>query len=472
MTRRKRKERKDIKIYLNNKPLPQELTLKYLGILFDSRLTFKQHINYIAEKCTKLIFVLSKSAKLNWGLKHAALKTIYTGGILPLILYGAPIWKKALDKECYRLKLIRVQRLINIKMAKAYRTVSNEALCILSGITPIIIKIQESIQLYEIIRSNKREETLVDYDVGVNHWQHPAERINLLTEENETNDIQIYTDGSKSEEGVGAGVAIFKTDIHIKSLKYKLNKRCTNNQAEQLAILKALEYTENVKAEDKTATINTDSRITLDSLKNKNIHTSLIEGIRRRLTELKNIGWKIQFRWVKAHVGIKGNELADTLAKEAAKNPDIIECYNKVPKNIIKRDLEETSVEHWQKEWDTTQKGRTTKEYFPKVAERLNIKMHTTQHFTTMVTGHGNIKSYLHRFKIIDAPNCPCGNDNQTTDHLLLECALLQEDRERLIAAVATTDNWPINKDKLIRKHLKAFAKFTESTNKIKETTT
>ena len=60
--------------------------MKYLGVIFDSKLTFKEHINYMAEKCTKLIFALSKLSKLNWELKHAALKTIYTGGILPLLL--------------------------------------------------------------------------------------------------------------------------------------------------------------------------------------------------------------------------------------------------------------------------------------------------------------------------------------------------------------------------------------------------
>jgi hypothetical protein len=65
--------------------------MKYLGIIFDSKLTFREHINYMAEKCTILILALSKSTKLNWGLKHAALKTIYTGGILPLLLYGAPV---------------------------------------------------------------------------------------------------------------------------------------------------------------------------------------------------------------------------------------------------------------------------------------------------------------------------------------------------------------------------------------------
>ena len=68
-------------------------SLKYLGAIFDNKLTFREHINYMAEKCTKLIFALSKSAKLNWGLNHAALKTTYTGGILPFLLYGEPVWK-------------------------------------------------------------------------------------------------------------------------------------------------------------------------------------------------------------------------------------------------------------------------------------------------------------------------------------------------------------------------------------------
>jgi len=39
----------------------------------------------------------------------------------------------------------------------------------------------------------------------------------------------------------------------------------------------------------------------------------------------------------------------------------------------------------------------------------------------------------------------------------LLECEILKEERERLIAAVAKTDNWPVNKEMLIKnttKHL------------------
>ena len=64
MSRRKRKE---LEVYLNNKLLTQVHSLKYLGIVLDCTLTFKEHINYMTAKCTKLIFALSKSAKLSWG---------------------------------------------------------------------------------------------------------------------------------------------------------------------------------------------------------------------------------------------------------------------------------------------------------------------------------------------------------------------------------------------------------------------
>jgi hypothetical protein len=127
-------------VYLNNKTLEQVNTIRYLGIIFDNKMTFKEHVNSIEAKCTKLIFSLSRSAKVSWGLQHKALKTIYTGGILPLVLYGAPAWKGVMDIKCYKTKLIRTQRLKNIRIARVYKTVSNEALCVITGLIPIHIK--------------------------------------------------------------------------------------------------------------------------------------------------------------------------------------------------------------------------------------------------------------------------------------------------------------------------------------------
>ena len=115
LTRRKRKEKKEIVVYINNKKLNQVNQIRYLGIFFDNKLTFRKHVNQIEEKCTKLIISLARSAKITWGLKHQALKTIYTRAILPIILYGAPIWKDVMKRSCYKAKIVRIQRLINIK---------------------------------------------------------------------------------------------------------------------------------------------------------------------------------------------------------------------------------------------------------------------------------------------------------------------------------------------------------------------
>ena len=53
--------------------------------------------------------------------------------------------------------------------------------------------------------------------------------------------IEVYTGGSRSTSGVGSGIAIFINKHLTFQLKYKLAERCSNNQAEQLAIAKALE---------------------------------------------------------------------------------------------------------------------------------------------------------------------------------------------------------------------------------------
>jgi ribonuclease HI len=75
--------------------------------------------------------------------------------------------------------------------------------------------------------------------------------------------------------------------------------------------------------------------MTLDFLKNNTNHTFLIEEIGKNLAEMGTTNWTIHFCWLKAHVGIQGNVLADTLAKEAATNADLIESYKEVPKSVV-----------------------------------------------------------------------------------------------------------------------------------------
>ena len=79
------------------------------------------------------------------------------------------------------------------------------------------------------------------------YWPHQedAETIDKAVR-NEEATVKAYTDGSKNDQGVGSGVVIFKASEMVAKLKLKLDDRCSNNQAVQLAIIRALEAIESM----------------------------------------------------------------------------------------------------------------------------------------------------------------------------------------------------------------------------------
>jgi ribonuclease HI len=78
---------------------------------------------------------------------------------------------------------------------------------------------------------------------------------------------EVYTNGSKSGGNFGAAGIIFVNGKWVHQLKFKLHGHCSNNQAEQIAILKILEKLgelQDGQDNDKHAAIYTDSKITSD----------------------------------------------------------------------------------------------------------------------------------------------------------------------------------------------------------------
>ena len=147
--------------------------------------------------------------------------------------------------------------------------------------------------------------------------------------------INLFTDGSKYEQGVGAEVAIFRGTELITQMKYRLDNNCSNKQAEQLRIIKALETLETLSIDDnsqRTAAVITDSRVALDSIKNIRNHSFIIEEIRLRLSKLKRTNWNIVFSWVKAHVGKRESELADKMTKAGAMDKENTVTFKKYPR--------------------------------------------------------------------------------------------------------------------------------------------
>ena len=79
-------------------------------------------------------------------------------------------------------------------------------------------------------------------------------------------------------------------------IKHKLNNRCSNIQAGQTAILKALHALETIKLDNntpRTVKVFTDCKINILSLKNAKNRKHLIEEIRRKTTDLEKENWHI-----------------------------------------------------------------------------------------------------------------------------------------------------------------------------------
>jgi hypothetical protein len=108
-------------------------------------------------------------------------------------------------------------------------------------------------------------------------------------------------------------------------------------------------------------------------------------------------------------------------------------------------------------------KGAITKEFFPSVESRLAINLNLSPNVTTIMTGHGNIKSYLHRLKIIGNPECPCKHGIQTVDHLIFQCERLKNERDILKNNVLEKGNWPLRKSELINRNFKQFIRYINS---------
>lgn len=125
-------------------------------------------------------------------------------------------------------------------------------------------------------------------------------------------DLIIYTDGSKTDEGVGASIVIGDT-----AHSWTLDKRCSVYTSETYAIWQATLYC--LLTTSRRNLICTDSMSSLEALQNSSNTDERISRVRDVSVEIENTGREIIFLWIPAHVGIPGNELADNAAKSLDK---------------------------------------------------------------------------------------------------------------------------------------------------------
>ena len=128
--------------------------IKYLGLKLDCRLNFTAQLQHSAQKASQAAASLSK-LMANIGELTQSKRRLLMSTTQAVLLYGAKIWTDSLDKEYNKKMLGKIQRTAALRISSAYRTVSEEAVLVISGSIPIDLLAKERKKLW--IMTKKEE---------------------------------------------------------------------------------------------------------------------------------------------------------------------------------------------------------------------------------------------------------------------------------------------------------------------------
>jgi len=248
-------------------------------------------------------------------------------------------------------------------------------------------------------------------------------------------DISLFTDESRREdEDSSVSAAIYSPELGI-AIKHKLPPETSIFSAEAWAVYQALILVESSSYSE--AAIFSDSRSVLDALSSFSLKSSsnyLIPLIRDKFHTMTDNGFIIRLVWIPSHVGIPGNERADSLAKQATIN-------DRKPKfKVPHSDLYSISTRSLKTKFqayltnDFSDKGIMYSSLFVQIPSpkhpwfyRLSLPRDQIVAICILRSNHYNLNYSLHRKNIVASFSCLCGDPQQDINHVIFRCSLYRE---------------------------------------------
>ncbi|XP_023212009.1 uncharacterized protein LOC111614875 [Centruroides sculpturatus] len=464
----------DPEIYLNGVKILMVNEAKFLGVLFDHKLTFLPHLRNLKSRCLKSMNLLKVLCCSSWGADKCSMLRIYRALVRSKLDYGCIVYGSARESTLRMLDPIHHQALR--LCTGAFRTSPVRSMYVDAYEPPLSLR-REQLSLFYYIKQKsfskpsvdctvldtqlkrlfearpssvplfairmENVSSTIDLDTGnisqlevcsVSPWSTPVINVDLSLKQfpkestpdyvyrqhfaeiqhSNRNLIPIYTDGSKSDDYVGSA---FVCQDEIVAEQIALNSSIFS--AELHAIYLALKHVN--RKGHRCCVIYTDSVSALQALISCEPSShSIVIKIHNLICHLFTRNLSIKFCWVPGHVGIRGNEEADAAAKAASPSQHEMCLEGSDLKLVVKKRL----AERWQNMWNA-QIHNKLHEIKPNI-ENWTRNKHYDRRFEVILTrlriGHTRL-THLYLLKGEDQPVCEYCNCTLSVKHMLCNCS-------------------------------------------------
>lgn len=471
--------------------IPYEKEVKFLGMTIDHKLTWASHINTLKINVKQSLNILKVVSGFGWGADKKSLLRLYDSLCRSKLDYGCQIYSSACKTT---LKELDVVHNMGLRICSgAFRTSPVESIYVDTDHLPLDLRRQElglryvarmksapknpSFQLlketdsriFSGTRASKPFQIRLNEDVRNNHLKsqkvlevhHPVNPPWLIpeplvceksfnkkdcTEEEirgkflehdltHANYTKVYTDGSKSDSGVGCAIIFGDT-----AYTAKLPDSASIFTAELTAVVSALGLV--FQSSDTNFVIYSDSKSTLEAIKIFNSFHPLIQKAQEWLFRIHCVRKSVSFCWVPSHVGIHGNEMADKEAKAASTLSET--TFRKVPHTDLKGPIRSYILSKWQEKWNcpllaNNIKYRNIRNSILPWPSSFQLDRRTEVILARLRIGHTHL---THQFILEGSspPECAYCDEILTVEHILMVCPRYSNQRGRYFQGKSLSD--------------------------------